>query len=398
MSPTRQIDPEEDVGTEGEDDLGPLKPIEISEAVVTASDWTTETILNQVRRHNIRLDPSFQRRDAWTPNRKSRFIESVFLGFPIPQIVLAEERGRRGHYIVIDGKQRLLSLVQFAASHDDEDFAPLLLTGLSILDRLNGSSLETLVDNGAFAEDVVAFQNQTIRTVVVKNWKSEDFLYTVFLRLNTGSVPLSPQELRRALKPGPFVDFAEAFSAESIPIQTALHLKKPDFRMRDVELLIRFFGFTCLLPKYDGNLKSFLDATCEALNAAWGERELELRQLAASCDRSIETTLAIFGGNAFHRWNGERFEGRFNRAVFDIMTYYFREGSVADEALGQGPLILEAFKELASTNDQFDASLSTTTKSIPATFIRLETWGKALSDILEGAVQVPSLTGSRIIP
>jgi hypothetical protein len=45
-------------------------------------------------------------------------------------------------------------------------------------------------------------------TVVLRNWKTEDFLYLVFLRLNTGNVLLSPQELRQALHPGPFFVFA----------------------------------------------------------------------------------------------------------------------------------------------------------------------------------------------
>lgn len=83
--------------------------------MVTSTDWTTETILNQLARGNIQLNPRFQRREAWTQVRKSRFIESLFLGLPIPQLVLAEQRGRRGAYLVIDGKQRLLALRQFAA-------------------------------------------------------------------------------------------------------------------------------------------------------------------------------------------------------------------------------------------------------------------------------------------
>ena len=62
---------------------------EISEIVVSGTDWTTATIIAQLERSNIQLNPRFQRRDAWNIARKSRFIESIILGFPIPQIVLA---------------------------------------------------------------------------------------------------------------------------------------------------------------------------------------------------------------------------------------------------------------------------------------------------------------------
>ena len=78
------------------------------DAVVTATDWTVETLISQLNKRNIKLDPSFQRRDAWTIRRKSEFIESLFLGLPVPQVVLAESKEKKGSYIVLDGKQRLL--------------------------------------------------------------------------------------------------------------------------------------------------------------------------------------------------------------------------------------------------------------------------------------------------
>src|SRR4051812_40543222 len=44
-------------------------------AVLHATDWTAETIISQLKRGNIVLNPSFQRRDAWSRKHKSRFIE-----------------------------------------------------------------------------------------------------------------------------------------------------------------------------------------------------------------------------------------------------------------------------------------------------------------------------------
>jgi hypothetical protein len=63
-------------------------------AVVSATDWTTETVVSQLSRGNIQLNPRFQRRDAWKRDRKSRFIESLIVGLRIPQIVLAESYKR----------------------------------------------------------------------------------------------------------------------------------------------------------------------------------------------------------------------------------------------------------------------------------------------------------------
>ncbi len=222
---------------EDESDLEGLDSRETFEAVVGSSDWTTETVLNQIARSRLNLDPEFQRRDAWTRSRKSRYIESLITNVPVPQIVLAERKGERGNYIVLDGKQRLLALWQFAGM-EEGDGDGFRLIGLELRSDLNGMRLKDLP-----AADRDALETQTIRTVVVRNWRTDDFLYLVFLRLNTGNVRLNPQELRQALHPGPFVRFVNDFTAKSEAFHRMLRRRTPDFRMRDVELLVRFFAF-----------------------------------------------------------------------------------------------------------------------------------------------------------
>lgn len=386
---------EHDPSEESEEDLLSNAP-EPASAVVTSTDWTVETVLRQLERGNIELNPRFQRRDAWTQERKSRFIESLFLGLPVPQLVLAERTDQRGAFIVIDGKQRLLALRQFEAGGQPEtgngfnesEFKTLSLSRLEVLSDFNGLSLSQvgeLADGGTW---LTAFENQTIRTVVVRNWPDDDFLYRVFLRLNTGSLPLSPQELRQALIPGPFMDFCDEASSNSSAIQKVLGVNRPDFRMRDVELLIRFLAFSLYLSTYDGNLKRFLDLTCKSLNSEWAAREDQIRSAAGECDFAIETAYEVFGRDAFRRWNGTSFEGRFNRAVFDVLAYYFSDSAIAKESKERNEEVVEAFK-IVSTITEFSDSVTRTTKSIDATFTRLSLWGDALRRLL--AADVPNL-------
>src|ERR1700730_9237920 len=80
------------------------------QAVINSADWTVETIIQQIDKGNIELNPDFQRREAWHNPRKSQYIESLILNVPVPQVVL--ERKDRRKFIVIDGKQRLLALRQ----------------------------------------------------------------------------------------------------------------------------------------------------------------------------------------------------------------------------------------------------------------------------------------------
>jgi hypothetical protein len=387
---------EDDPSSEAEEDLQPSSPERSSHAVVTGTDWTAETILSQLSRGNIELNPRFQRRDAWTDQRKSRFIESLVLGLPVPQLVLAERIERRGSYIVIDGKQRLLALRRFAAPEGDEVFKPLGLTGLDDRTDLNGLTLAAMQAAPRLGDDVSAFENQTIRTVVVRAWPDEDFLFRVFLRLNTGSVSLSPQELRQALHPGPFVDFADDRSAASPEIRAALKLERPDFRMRDVELLIRYFGFAWFLDEYKGNLKQFLDLTCERLNAAWGEQKETILQDADQCDHAIAATQSIFEEQAFRRFSGEGYEGRFNRAIFDSMVFFFRQQQIREEAVANAEAVVEAFELLTIEDPEFADSITQTTKSIRATYTRLAAWGDALNGVLDVTIDVPVLRDDRI--
>ena len=252
-----------------------------------STDWTTETLVSQLRRGNINLDPRYQRRNAWDTKRKSLFIESLVLGLPIPQIILAEEKGKKGNFVVIDGKQRLLALRQFAVNQDERTgFKPLKLTGLKEREDLNGLSYDDIRNRLDLADDVNNFDNQTVRTVVIRGWSSEKYLYSVFLRINTGSVQLSTQELRQALHPGPFSDYIDDFSVESEPLKSALKLKQPDFRMRDTELVLRYFAYRNFLGHYKGNLKLFLDNATKDLNARWKNDSAQIQDQAKDLEKA----------------------------------------------------------------------------------------------------------------
>jgi hypothetical protein len=383
--------------SEGEDDLETLDLGRVNEAVVAASDWTTETIVHQLNRGNIDLYPGFQRRDAWTPSRKSKFIESLILGLPIPQLVLAENKLKKGSYIIIDGKQRLLSLRQFSARSDDVQYKPLKVVGLEIRSDLIGKTLEDLEGDPSLADDLRSFQNQTIRTVVIKGWPNEAVLYLIFLRLNAGSLPLSPQELRQALHPGAFLAFVDEESGRLTGLQKVLNITKPDFRMRDAELMVRYFGFLYFLPKYRGNLKAFLDNTCADLNKDWKNIQGEVTSQLTEMNAAFDATFAIFGEqNAFKKWDGHQYERRFNRAVFDIMMFYFSDPRVRKRAVSMRKGVENDFKTLCAANSDFLKAIESTTKSLDATASRLRIWGQTLAKRTKIQFGIPRLQGNAI--
>ncbi|MCC5613034.1 DUF262 domain-containing protein [Nostoc sp. CHAB 5834] len=370
----------EDNIEEALDDLGNIQNW-AQGAVLWSTDWTAETILSQLNRNNIDLDPTFQRRSAWTERKQSLFIESLILGLPIPQLILAEAPGKRGSFIVIDGKQRLLAIRKFGSSDDSEEYRPLKLRGLKELSRLNNKTYTGLQKELQLSDDRTAFENSSIRTIVIRNWQSEEYLYEVFLRINTGSVQLSPQELRQALHPGPFSSFVGIASADSVELQRALNLKAPDFRMRDAEILLRFLAYQNFIDLYNGNLKFFLDDTTKKINADWESVCEKVNFQVNSMNEALAFSRSVFSEvHYLRKWNGEAFETKKNRAVFDIMLHYFARADIRTALADSGPQLKARFVELCNRED-FRNSLETTTKSMDANRVRFNLWGEAISSL-----------------
>ncbi len=353
------------------------------QAAVSATDWTVETIVGQMRKGRIDLNPRFQRRNAWLGERKSRLIESMILRYPIPQLVLAEFPGRPGNYFVIDGKQRLLALRQFCFDPDDprdEGFEPLRLTGLDLMKSLNGMHWRDV--QSRMPELAATFENHTIRTVFLSHWQSNDLLLSLFLRLNTGSVSLSPQELRQALLPGPFVEWIDLKSGQSSGLRRLLGNSQPDRRMIDAELLLRFIAFNRPRVQYRGNLKKFLDDTCESFNGDWDNAQADAEDGLATLELSIDTAFAIFGPSGVCRkWSGRDFERPLNRALFDVEMAGFAYDPVRQAAMAQGPALVAQFQALCTDDDDFLRSITATTKTADAFRTRMNAWRRAVRDV-----------------
>ncbi|EME60238.1 DUF262 domain-containing protein [Amycolatopsis decaplanina] len=359
---------------ESEDDV--IGRVGAQRANVTATDWTIETIVTQMRKGRLDLSPAFQRRAAWTPALKSKFIESTILAYPIPQIVLAEKQDKPGHFIVIDGKQRLLAIRQFYAGlpeFSDGGFSPFRLSTITSITSIKNFTISRLKEERPDLFD--AFETHTIRTVTVRNWEHEEFLYSLFLRLNTGSVPLSPQELRQALVPGPFVEYIDESSGDSLGLRKLLNNTGPDRRMVDAEILTRLIGLYGGGPKYNGNLKEFLDQVCVYFNRTWGRHEIAIGNFLDEMEKAIEAAYVIFDGYACRKWSETKFERAFNRALFDVQVGCLIGGdNVREAGIRNKVKLVKAFKELSSDNAEFLRSVTSTTKTVAAFNTRYEAW------------------------
>lgn len=291
--------------------------------VVYSRDWTIETIYNQISQGNIELNPKFQRRNAWNDVKRSRLIESILLGVPIPEIVLAEMKGKKRKYLVIDGKQRLLTIAGFIDNNTYNYWNKSKLQKIKSKKKLNNVTYEILSEDLEYQNEFREFMNSDIRCTVISNYSKEDILYDIFYRLNSGSTPLAMQELRQVLNKGYFADYLFEITNTIQPLHKLMKLTQSDNRLLDIEIILKFISFTLFNNQYTGNLKSFLDESMRKINEDWSKFEKIVDDLYKDFNESIEKLKIIFGDNVGKKFKNSKYEVRLNKTLLEVQAYFF---------------------------------------------------------------------------
>ena len=350
-------------------------------AYVLPMDLNIEMITNWVSSKKIEMSPNFQRRFVWNDTRISQFIESLILNIPIPSILLANNEATN-KFIVIDGKQRINAILKFIAP--EKDGKGLKLKGLKVLKELEGYTYAKLKEDKTKDKFAIKVENFVMKTNVLKNYDI-NLLYFIFSRLNSGSMGLSTQELRQSLFPGEFINFINDYSLSSSGIKRVLKLKQPDSRMKDCELLIRYYSFKYFYKQYDGNINQFFNKTCEILNSDWAIKNKQIIEDAQELEKSIDFIYNYFGNDAFKVYftnKDEEFFGPFNRPMFDLMTTIFSQKKYRDNVINKKINLKEFTIKMFKYNKLFAESFLPTTHTKEKTFARLDEFAKELNKLI----------------
>ena len=89
---------------------------------------------------DIKLNPAYQRLFRWDDEHKTRFIESILIGIPIPQIFVAQKED--GKWDIVDGLQRISTILQLVGVLPDKE--PLVLMATKYLPSLEGVTWKTM--------------------------------------------------------------------------------------------------------------------------------------------------------------------------------------------------------------------------------------------------------------
>ncbi len=363
----------------------------LQDIIVYSRDWTVETVITQIEKGNIDLNPEFQRRNAWNDIKKSGLVESYLIGYPVPEIVLAEHPREKRKFIVIDGKQRLLTLCGFLMHSKYQSWKKPVLKGLRDLKHLNGKSFQNLKEDSTLQKYLRHLANSDVRCTVISNVKNDEVLYDIFYRLNAGATPLSIQELRQVLYSGPFSKFLIDYTSETGNFHKVLKLSNPDDRLKDVETILRVLSMINEISEYSGNLKRHLDDYTVFLNDNWDIYEAEIRMQLSELETCINILSDKFGGysNIGRKWNLDKeiFDSRFNTVLFEVQIYFAYKNKGDLNQITPEEMI-SSFKDL-SENSEFSASISSSTKNIGEYKVRYNMYGDMFDKLIGSSTKHP---------
>jgi hypothetical protein len=294
----------------GEHDQDITSLFSVKDIKVTHATVMLPTIINRLKRDEIGI-PDYQRNpDLWSPNQKSRLIESILLKLPLPVFYFDVSNPEK--WMVIDGLQRISTIKSFFVEKT------LKLKGLEFLKELNGKKCNELpISMQRTIEDTMFVTYQ------IEAQTPKEIRYSIFNRINTGGLSLRPQEIRQALnQKGEGVKFLKDTVKE--PIFKAV-VGISNKRMAGQELVLRFMAFKLLddVNQFK-TMSNFLDLAMEEVDK---KNEEELKILKNDLIEILEFSEQVLGKR--HRFSRSIADENKNKLVnlllFDVLTVCFDE-------------------------------------------------------------------------
>ena len=222
-------------------------------------------IVSMYENREIFIDPEFQRLFRWDVSQKSRLIESLLLGIPLPSIFVFEKGD--GTWELIDGLQRLSTILEFMGKLRSPDGGlqpPSFLEATKYLPSLHNAVWERsdlipgiLLDEQYEIEksQQLAIRRARIGVEILKRPSDEQTKFDLFQRLNAGGTQANAQELRNCIMlmvNGEYYRAVKA-AAEQKPFRTVISATEDRIEKQGhIEFAVRFLVH--MYVPYDGTL------------------------------------------------------------------------------------------------------------------------------------------------
>jgi hypothetical protein len=345
-------------------DEGIKEPFDPTKIRVDTRKITIDLVLKRIEYQELDLAPAFQRRDIWTNDAKSRLIESILIRIPLPAFYIDATDDDR--WLIIDGLQRLTALKQFLIDKN------LKLTGLQYLAEL---------ENKTYDELQRKYQRRILETEltlsIIEAGTPPEVKYNIFRRINTGGIPLSPQEIRHALNQGKSTKLLDCLArSKEFTKVTNLNNSKKRKRMTDQEFILGFLAYSIYGYEKYNEFKSrdeFFVKTMQFINKQFSKEGL--RHIEKKFKKSMMVAYDIFGKYAFRKISEQKSKRYpLNQALFEVWSVILGQLNDDDiELLKQRKSnLIEKFKYLVDNDKEFLESISQATKKVEVRFGKIE--------------------------
>jgi len=284
-------------------------------------------MINLYKDDELDIHPEFQRIYRWNNTQKSKLIESILLGIPLPSIFVAQRED--GIWDVVDGLQRLSTIFSFLGILKNEDgdiLDPLKLEGTEYLPSLEGKVWESGADENEIPVDIKrTFKREKIDIKIIKKESEENAKYDLFQRLNTGGSELSDQEVRNCLLimyNHDIYDWLRELSEfpafrESLPLTT-----RQEQEQVYMEVALRFIIYRHATDPMLRKFSDLNDLLTKSMNLILLDADFDRKQEEEVFKRVFTRLNELLNENSFKKFSQEkkRYEGAFSLAVFEIIA------------------------------------------------------------------------------
>ena len=283
-------------------------------------------IISLYKSKEIIINPEFQRLFRWEDYQKTRFIESLLLGIPIPPIFVFQTK--EGTWELVDGLQRLSTIFEFVGELKDADgnVKPYsILEGTKLLPSLEGkywkSTAEDEVDLNAFTiTEQLQVKRVRIRVEILKMESDSDAKYELFQRLNTGGSILSPQEVRNCImvmSNREFYVWLQKLTELPSFRKTVSVTKVAQSEQKPMEMALRFFAYRNVPYDKKLDVNEYLDEATIVLSKMDAKKRKTEEQVFR---KTFDLLEEVMGDNAFKKWDGSRHTGSFLVSGYEVIA------------------------------------------------------------------------------
>ncbi len=294
-------------------------------------------LISLYKNRELVINPNYQRLFRWDESQKTKFIESLLLGIPIPPIFVFQKPD--GVWELIDGLQRVSTVLEFVGAllgPEGEEVPASELEGTNLLPGLAGVHWGPIADpdpKSLTTTQQLDLKRARLRVEILKKESDEEAKYELFQRLNTGGSRLSEQEVRNCVLVMVSPDFygwltalatSPDFESTVILTETARNQQK------HLELALRCIAYRRIPYSTGLDVNEYLDKAAIQL----AHMDVPTRVVEDGLFRETFRLLAsALGADPFKRWDGTRHTGGFLISGFDAIAHGVSSNLTAIQAL-----------------------------------------------------------------